>query len=163
GKIEKILDDLGREPGLVLLNAIYFKAAWEAPFAVQATQDRDFHLSPGTLIKVPAMFRTGHFKLLAEPGFRAIALPYAQNALSMTVVLPDDIGGLPPVANSLQGGASARLLARLDAQPTRRVALTLPRFKASMDADLASTFETLGLKLAFSGYADFSGMLGQQA
>jgi len=159
GKIEKILDTLGREPGLVLLNAIHFKAAWETPFAVQATQDRDFHLSRGTLIKVPAMSRTGHFKLLAEPGFRAIVLPYAQKSLSMTIALPDDIDGLPAVADSLQGGASTNLLARAGKQPLKRAALTLPRFKASTNEDLAGPFEALGLKLAFSRHADFSGML----
>src|SRR5262249_26304719 len=49
GKIDKILDTLGRDPALVLLNAIYLKAAWETPFAVEATKDRDFHLSQGAL------------------------------------------------------------------------------------------------------------------
>jgi serpin B len=163
GKIDKILDTLGREPALVLLNAIYFKAAWETPFAVQATKDQGFHVSHGALIKVPAMFRTGHFKLLAQPGFRALALPYAQEALSMTIVLPDDIGGLPAVAHSLRGGAISRLLTRVETEPIKRVALTLPRFKAGVDEDLGSAFEAIGLKLAFSRNADFSGMLGERA
>jgi serpin B len=163
GKIEKILDNLGREPGLVLLNAIYFRAAWKTPFAVQATQDQGFHLSHGALVKVPAMFRTGDFRLLAGPGFRALALPYAQEALSMTVVLPEDIGGLPAVAHSLLGDGITRLLGRVETQPLKRVALTLPRFKASVDEDLARPFEALGLKLAFSRNADFGGMLGEHA
>jgi serpin B len=163
GKIGKILDTLGREPALVLLNAIYFKAAWAAPFSVQATKDQGFHLSHGALIKVPTMLRTGHFKLLAQPGFRALALPYAQENLSMIIVLPDDIAGLPGVERSLQSGAIARLLASVITQPPRRVALTLPRFKASVDEDLAGTFHVLGLKLAFSREADFSGMLGERS
>jgi serpin B len=160
GKIDKILDTLGREPGLVLLNAIYFNAAWKTPFPAQATTDRGFHLSDGSVINVPAMLRTGHFKVLAQSGFRALSLPYAQEALSMTILLPDDISGLPAVERALRGGAVSSLLAGVQAQPLKRVALTLPRFKASVEEDLASAFDALGLKLAFSRSADFSGMLG---
>ncbi|MGO9982578.1 MAG: serpin family protein [Rhodomicrobium sp.] len=163
GKIEKILDTIGKDAVLVLLNAVYFKAAWQAPFNKAATQPRSFHLPAGQSIEIPAMYRVGKYKLVARPGFRALSIPYAQDALSMTIVLPDSVSGLPAVESALRGEETASLLYSIQPEALSRIALTLPRFKASMDADLSAIFAGLGLKLAFSGDADFGGILGERA
>ena len=47
GKIGSILDQLGAMTMLVLLDAIYFKARWQATFDADATRDEAFHLADG--------------------------------------------------------------------------------------------------------------------
>ncbi len=163
GKIEKILDSLGQEPALVLLNAVYFKAAWATPFSKGATQDAFFNLTSASSVKTPTMYREDQFKLVTRPGYRAISLPYAGGALSMIAVLPDRVDGLHAVAGSLKGGEAAKLLSAFAPEPLKRVALTLPRFKSNSDIDLIEPFRKLGLKIALTDNADFGGILGARA
>jgi serpin B len=47
GKIGSILDQLDAMTVLVLLDAIYFKARWQATFDAEATRDEAFHLDKG--------------------------------------------------------------------------------------------------------------------
>jgi serpin B len=163
GKIAKILDTLGREPVMVLLNAVYFKAAWATPFSRSATQDSVFHLSSAKAIETPTMHREAHFAVLARPGFRAIELPYSERALSMVVVLPDSVDGLPQVAKSLGGDEAAKFLFDFKSRPSKKVVLALPRFKSSSALDLIPPFKRLGLNVALSDNADFAGITGRPA
>jgi serpin B len=49
---EGVLDE---ETLLVLVNALYLKAAWEDRFHETSTTDADFHLAEGTVVQVPTM------------------------------------------------------------------------------------------------------------
>jgi serpin B len=53
GKIDRILDQIDPDTPTVVLNAVYFKAAWAAPFMARATRDDDFKLTPTSTVKVP--------------------------------------------------------------------------------------------------------------
>jgi serpin B len=161
GKIDKILETLGRDPVLVLLNAVYFNAAWSVAFAKNATRDAIFHVSPTAQMKTPTMHQEIRFPVLKGPGYRAIALPYANPALAMIVVLPDQLDGLTAVSGRLSADALSKLLATIVDQPVKPVALALPRFKAGLEIDLIPPFKAAGLNLALSDDADFSGMTGK--
>ena len=160
GKIDKLLETLGRDPVLVLLNAVYFKAAWSAPFAKHATRQEVFHLSSTAQIKTPTMHHEARFAVLQQPDYRAILLPYANPALAMIVVLPAAFDGLAQISSSLSADALDTLVAKFLEQPVNRVTLALPRFKAGLETDLIPPFKAAGLRLALSDSADFSGMTG---
>jgi len=159
GKIDKILDQIDPSEPAVILNAVYFKAAWQAPFMARATRDDDFKLTPSTTVKVPTMHRLGYFATIARPGFRAIRLPYSVGALAMVIVLPDAVGGADRLARDLDARALAALLAGLT--QTQDVDLALPRFKTSFKAEVGKLFRQAGMRRAFDTRADFSGMTGQ--
>jgi serpin B len=161
GKIDKIVDTLGRDPVLVLLNAVYFKAAWSTPFAKHATRDDVFHLSATARITTPTMHHEGRFAVLKRADYRAIQLAYSNPALAMIVVLPDQIDGLAKVAGDLSADALDNLVTTFSDQPVNRVAVALPRFKAALEADLIAPFRVAGLKLALSDSADFTGITGR--
>jgi leukocyte elastase inhibitor len=163
GKIAKILDRLDPNAAAVLLNAVYFKAHWAATFSKSATRDQPFSLSAGKNVPVPTMRQTGPYAVVARPGYRAIALPYDIDQLAMVVVLPDAVDGLADVSRRLDGEELAALFAALAAEPTRPVALELPRFKTSFGASLMRPFEALGMHLAFDrARADFSLMAARE-
>jgi serpin B len=75
GKIGSILDQLDAMTMLVLLDAIYFKARWQATFDADATRDEAFHLDNGEA-QVPTMHLRADFALATRPGYQAIRLPY---------------------------------------------------------------------------------------
>jgi serpin B len=157
GKIDKILDAIDPDMPAVILNAVYFKAAWGTPFIARATSDEDFRLTATSKVKVPMMHRQGSFQLATRGGYRAIRLPYSVEALSMVVVLPDAIGGADRLARDLDAPALAALFRDLTQWTT--VSLALPRFKTSFKANLGGLFQTAGMRRAFDlKLADFSGM-----
>jgi serine protease inhibitor len=62
GRIKRIADGLvGPLTRLFVDNAVYFKGKWRAPFEVERTRDRPFHLQQGHHIKVPMMQQEGTF------------------------------------------------------------------------------------------------------
>jgi serpin B len=145
---------------LVLVNAIYLKAAWAQPFRPQATQPAPF-ASPSGPREVPMMRQTGSFRL-GRMGNAAtlIELPYAGGALSMVIVLPDAADGLPAAE---QGLDAAVLEAALAEATPQRVDLRLPRFRIepATPVSLRTHLEALGMRRAWQGgQADFSGMTG---
>ncbi len=97
GKIDRILEQLSANSVCVILNAIYFKGAWETQFDTKSTHDAPFSLSANAQVKVPLMYRKDAYKLLDSETFQAISLPYKGKALSMVVLLPKSVDGLPAV------------------------------------------------------------------
>jgi serpin B len=157
GKIEKILDQIDPQAPAVILNAVYFKAAWQSPFIKNATTEDDFRLTSSAKVKVAMMHRMGHFRVLTRPGYRAIRLPYSVDALSMVIVVPDDVGGATKLARDLDAPRLAALFR--DMTEVKAVALALPRFKTSFKTNLGRPFMEAGMALAFNAnLADFSGM-----
>jgi serpin B len=162
GKITNLLgrDAVSAATRLVLANAVYLKAPWAFPFTASATRDAPFHPEPGTDLAVPMMHRTADLPYLRGDGHQAVLLPYKNSSLAMAVVLPD--GPLPALTQrsaSAQPPSAAPGLAPLLAGAERqRVALTLPKFRQRTSASLIPVLRQLGIRDAFTGAADFSGI-----
>ena len=157
-KIKDLLgpSDVTRQTDLILTNAIYFKGAWATPFPKPATKDEDFGDGRKT-IPVPTMHVIDQFGYLEDPaeGLQALNLPYVGNALSMVVLLPKKPDGLPALEAAITGEKLEGWLAKL---ASRRVDVSLPRFKLECGFELANALGSLGMKSAFGPEADFSGM-----
>ncbi len=162
GKIEKLIERLEPDFAAVLLNAIYFKAAWAVPYNKQATTEAAFNLSRARQVQVPTMRQRGRHALVTRDGYRAIRLPYGVRSLGMIVVLPNELEGLADASRRLDEQELAAMLTALRTAPNEMVALALPRFKTAFKVDLKGAFQQQGMALAFSReQADFSGMTGQ--
>lgn len=144
------LDALAR---LVLANAVYLKAAWEHPFPASGTSDAPFYPEPGRRRTAAMMRLTARLGYLAGDGYQAVVLPYQGGRLAMTVFLP--AGRLADLAERLTRGGIAALLAGVS--PTR-VRLGLPRFRQQARFELGPALQQLGVRAAFGGRADFSGI-----
>jgi serpin B len=144
---------------LVLTNAIYFKGTWLDPFDKSLSQDEDFHISATQTIKAPMMHRTGSYRYYDGGTFQALELPYQGNDLSMVVLLPKNIDGLVSLEHSFTSAAASDWLRHL--APAPKVILSFPRFTMTQQFELSSELRAMGMPLAFSGEADFSGMTGK--
>jgi serpin B len=146
---------------LVLTDAIYFKADWQAQFQKEATRDEEFHLSPTQIVKAPLMHRAGSYKYFNGGTFQILEMPYKTGELSMFVFLPKDMDGLPAFEQSLTASSARQWLSRL--QPVSRVIVTFPKFKVTEQLELGSTLGAMGMPSAFArNAADFSGMTGNR-
>jgi serpin B len=143
------------ETRLVIANAVYFKAAWLDPFALGATKDGAFH-APGGDVVAPLMRRSGGHAYAETPEVQVLELPYVHGDTSMFVVLPRAKDGLAAVEKALTPAALSGWLSALAHQP---VAVTLPRWKHTVSADLGAVMKGLGMTVAFDpAKADFTGI-----
>ncbi len=157
GKIENlippgVLDAMTR---LVLTNAIYFKGTWAEEFSKQATEEAPFHLSANKQTQVPMMRQTEKFPYTETDKLQVLELPYGGDDLSMIVLLPKQNDGLAEVENKL----TAQNLQEWTKNLRKRQAhVFLPKFTLTSEFRLADVLRAMGMTLAFSGQADFSGI-----
>ncbi len=162
GKIEQLLKPgrLRASTVLVLTNAIYFKGLWESQFLKQHTVSDTFRLSARESLRVDMMNQTGRFRCLDEGTFQALELPYRGRAISMVILLPKAVDGLAQLEAAC---SEPRLEAWLAKLASRRVRISLPRFRLTEELELKSALSALGMPLAFDGgAADFSGITGRR-
>ena len=147
---------LAPDTRLVLTNAIYFKGNWASQFKKDRTKDEPFFLSAGKKIDVPMMNQTGNFKYAANGAMRAVELPYAKEELAMVLIAPEKVDGLAEFEKTLDAKALATIITSMRKRDDVRVAI--PKFKMTCEFDLGSVLSAMGMGLAFSDKADFSGM-----
>ncbi len=160
GRIEDLIPQglINRLTRLVLTNAIYFNAAWQNPFQEDATRDGKFYLLGGEEITVPMMRQTDGFGYGEGHGYQAVELPYDGRELSMLILLPQP-GDFEAFQRSLNAQRVEEIIEILE---NRQVRLTMPKFEFESEFSLRETLAALGMPVAFSGGADFSGMTGNR-
>ncbi|MBN1911038.1 MAG: serpin family protein [Pirellulales bacterium] len=153
-----MLDRLTR---LVLTNAVYFKGQWQSPFDKKRTLMARFR--PGTdestvdpSVRVPMMHKVDDFAYADLPELQILELPYAGEQVSMIVLLPKKVDGLPDLEKSLDVKTVQKWFRQLRRQ---KVVVYLPRFSTTGQFELSKTLSALGMPRAFDpDEADFSGM-----
>jgi serpin B len=145
---------------LVLTNAIYFKGDWQTQFDKAQTKNEDFHLSQAQTATAPLMHREGSFSYFDGGSFQILEIPYRSKELSMIVFLPKDPGGLSGLEQSLTASNTQQWLRQL--APVSKVIVTMPKFKMTQQFELAATLGAMGMPLAFTSGANFSGMTGHR-
>jgi serpin B len=161
GKIPTILDRIGSDEVMFLVNAIYFKGSWRAKFDPALTVDAPFHGIAGDQ-PMKLMRREGTIRYLQTPAFAAVDLAYGNSAYSMSVVLPTVGQSVDAVLASMQADSWSAWAAQFhDAE----VDLQLPRLALTWERMLIPDLQALGMRAAFQdGGADFSRLspLGSQ-
>ena len=153
-KIPAILETIDPAEVMFLINAIYFKSAWQSKFDKSQTVDAPFFAYDGTQPTVPLMNQTASLKTASAPSFTAVDLPYGNSAFTMTVVLPNAGVDVNTVAASLND-ETWRALDQSFAE--RKTMLSLPRFKLTWSEVLNEELRALGMGVAFD-LADFTPM-----
>ena len=148
-----VINELTR---LVLTNAIYFNAAWLYPFDKDSTEDGPFHLLDGNAVTAPMMKKTETFGYTEGDGYQVVELPYDGNELSMVILLPQT-GQFQAFEGTLDVQRVNIILASLE---RRSIVLTMPVFEFESQFSLKETLAAMGMPIAFSMGADFSGMTG---
>ena len=124
---------------LALVNALYLRAEWATPFAVDATADEPFTFPDGSAANVPMMHGGSTYGLVYQgDDFVSVGLPYAYDELTFTLIVPKD-GRYDAVEEAL-GQAT---LDTIDASATTTLyTVAMPRFTAESTTDLRTAIET---------------------
>ena len=163
GKIASILTEDDRDFVAALVNAVYFKAAWENEFPAQNTKKGDFTNADGTKAQVEFMRQTDYFSYYATPGIEAVSLPFRKYAVddetgdgweyfrdadfSMYFIKAD---------NTLDMQHFLDYAAFEDAQ----VRLSIPKFRVEYGTGLNDALRALGVQTAFDrARADLTAMV----
>ncbi|NDJ75935.1 MAG: serpin family protein [Chloroflexi bacterium] len=141
---------------LVLTNAIYFQAAWFFPFDESDTSDDTFSRLDGSPVTVPFMRQTELLGYLAGDGYQVVVLPYANHQARMVIIVPD-VGTFEAFESALD---PALLESIRTGVIVHNVTLAMPRWAYTSDFDLVEALIELGMGVACSPGADFSGMTG---
>jgi serpin B len=155
GKIPTIVDKIDQDMRMYLINAIYFKGAWSKPFKKDRTQNMEFH-SPSGSVQTPFMQNEGVYSVFENVDFKAVEIPYGDTTYSMYAFLPANEISPKTLLNKLsENGKWDEYQREFNSRQTR---LSLPKFKFSYENSLIDELEQLGMGLAFSNQADFSGI-----
>jgi serine protease inhibitor len=136
-----------------LLNALYFAAAWGAPFDPNNTSDLPFTTADGVEIDAPAMHNELKMKYAEGQGWRGVDLPYADGFV-MRLVLPD--AGSGPAATAFDVGKLTEIAEAFDTAQAETVQIQLPRWDHKCSFDLRTVLGSLGLQKTLSTAEDFN-------
>lgn len=162
-KIPTILTEDNREFVTALVNAVYFKAAWENEFNEERTDKADFTNADGTTGTVDMMHQTDGFGYYATPGIEALEMPYKNYAVdnevgdnweyfrdadfSMYLIKADDT---MDVQNFLDNAEFTY----------GDVNVSVPKFKVEYSAALDEALQALGVRTVYDPEnADLTAML----
>ncbi|HEY7624127.1 MAG TPA: serpin family protein [Candidatus Limnocylindria bacterium] len=145
---------LASDTRLVLTNAIYLKATWLLKFndAVAGA----FHRADGSVVQAQLMSESEKLGYAKGAGYQAVRLAYA-GGLSMVVIVPE-AGTFGAFSQSLDGPTLRRVMSGLN---TTQVNLAMPKFSFRSKAQLKDALSEMGMPIAFTDRADFSGITKQ--
>lgn len=172
-------NDIDRDTRLVLVNAIYFKELWLNKFDAHATHKQDFYVDDAKVVKADMMGMTERLPYYEDENVMAVRLEYKQpgqsgddgrydrslNRLaSMIAIMPKNSN--PQKLDEFIAGLTAekfgKISQKLQTPPCNEIVLRFPKFKLDSRYELKKLFEQLGVKMAFTGDADFSKMTGEK-
>ncbi|PON81517.1 Serpin family [Trema orientale] len=168
GLIKDLLSpDVTLGPPLCLVNALYFKGAWEHAFDASATRDRDFHLLNGETTKVPFMISQDVYRSFASfDDYKVLKLPYQRGhqctdkQFSMYFFLPHRRDGLQDMMEKFNSDTTMLQPNRFHLREVKLSHLRIPKLKFSYYVDAKELLQDRGLTLPFDPFgADFTDMV----
>ncbi|NWW48356.1 AACT protein, partial [Pedionomus torquatus] len=159
GKIPELINYLDPSTVLVLINYIYFKAAWENSFDPLNTYEDDFFVNTNTSVIVNMMQREGNYDSYYDQDLscEVVELPHKGTTRAL-FILPDD-GKMKQVEDALSKETVCKWDNKLE---TRRLDLQLPKISISGSYDVKNLFNEMGITEVFSSNADLSGISGSR-
>jgi len=156
GKIRDMLD-CPIEPDVIMyiINAIYFKGVWKYQFDSTKTMEMPFYLADGSRSDCDMMKQRNEYLYQANADFQALEIPYADGRFGMSVFLP------------AHGKSVDKFIAGLTYENWNKwqsdfakdsITLWLPKFRVNYNILLNDALIALGMRNAFGGNADFSGI-----
>jgi serpin B len=155
--------------GWVLTNALYLDAAWQHRFDPAKTAPGPFRTGNGTVVTVRYMHGGGYGYDGTASGWRATSLRYIGGRLAMLAVLPPaSKPGRPGPARGCQVPGVTQLRTIMHglaapgvAAPGEGHQIALPTIRLASSEPLKGVLTGLGMGIAFSRRADFTGISPQ--
>jgi len=147
------------EIGWVLTDALYLHASWATPFPADQTEPGPFTTAAGQQVSAQFM-NGGPYNTVTAGGWTAVRLPYRGGKLAMIALLPPaGATACAMPATAAIGRVTAALAAGSPGVLARSIAL--PRVNLGVDVSMRNLLTELGMGVAFTSSADFTGLSPQ--
>ena len=156
-KIDKIVDQINPESFMFLINAIYFKGCWTNPFNVKNTGKQTFYSESGREVQVDMMNKKMDLNVYANETFTSVELSYGKGNWRMFLFLPETGKTVADVEKSFTPDNWNNWLTRYDS--VFNVQFSMPKFTFSYEESLKDVLSAMGMQVAFTEMADFTGIL----
>lgn len=138
--IPSILNDPLSHPGLVALNALYFKDKWKNPFDPTETKVEKFHQVGASSVDASMMYSPdGRFLFRQNPRFIAADLPYASDDFKLVVLTTKGSPARPREFAGVWDWLGGHQFTDHDGM------IALPRITMSGDLELLPSLDAMGL------------------
>lgn len=155
-KIDKILDNISGDHVMFLLNAIYFNGIWKNEFNTDDTRDLPFYLENGSTVNVPTMQKTDTVPYFSNSLYSAVKLGYGSGNYNMFVFLPHKDNSVQDIVDQLNSNTWGEWMSNFN--DSTNVDIKLPKLKYEYEVRLNGTLADMGMGIAFSNNADFTGI-----
>jgi serpin B len=157
GKIDEIIQHIDPATMMILINAIYFNCVWEVEFNPEDTHKASFFEEDGSIFgQVDMMTLESTFNVSATEDFTAVELPYKNEKFSMFLFLPAEGSTVDGLVSALDNETWKNWLEGFSER--EEFTVTMPKFKFEFERSLADDLKGMGLEIAFTDQADFSGI-----
>ncbi len=140
---------------MFLINAIYFYGDWTYQFDEDSTYDAMFILPDGSQSPCRMMTQENNFKYIENNDFQAVDLPYGNGLFSMTIFLPRPQVGIDALIDNLN---QENWISWINSFNEQQGIVHLPKFRFEWEDSLNNVLKALGMEIAFTGFADFTGI-----
>lgn len=154
-KITKIIEEIPAEAVLYLINAIYFNGTWTKEFNKENTHQWNFKTSEGNTT-VDMMMRRDSVDYFSNETFSSVKLPYGKENFNMMVLLPQPGKSVDDILQQLTPSNWEKWQNAFSF--TNSIEILLPKFKIEYEEVLNNYLYDMGMQLAFTPMADFSGI-----
>ena len=155
GKISSIVNSIPAADIMYLINAIYFKSSWKEKFDASKTTMLPFYLTDNSQVQTNFMDGKIDFNRYDDNTADVFELPYSNSKYSLVIVMP---AAGTTVQQLVKGIDSAKWQTWMKSLYPANTELKLPKFKFSYSVSLNNTLKALGMGIAFSDGADFTGI-----
>lgn len=153
GRIPEILDSMDSRAAMYLISALTFDASWETPYTEDQVSEGLFRGAAGE--EKVQMMKSREDWYLEDSGASGFLRDYEGGRYCYLALLPREG---TPVGEYLKSLTGERLLEILGKAQQVPVKATMPRYRAETALELSEILGNMGMELAFSGDADFSGI-----
>lgn len=144
---------------LVLVNALYFKGAWQNKFDKEKNTTENFQVGKNEFIKATFMNRSINSWYYEDKDAQIVDIPYSDENISLMIIMPKSYKKAKKFEKKLN---YEYYINYIQNKERKQIDLSLPKFSIESDYDLNKTLHEMGIKDAFSNKADFSGITDQE-
>ena len=156
--IKKIIDEIGDDTVMYLINALIFEAEWASKYDETEVNDAVFHGLGGD--QTVSMMYSDEFGYINDGSAEGFIKNYAGGKYSFAALLPNAGTDIYDYIGSLTG---EKLIAALNGRQDESVSAGLPKFSYDYEIMLNDALKAMGMPLAFDPYgADFKKMSDSQ-
>lgn len=143
-KIQNVLESIPPDAIMYLINAIYFNADWKYSFDPEYSFEGAFSTLDDDFTMVDYMFQKNDYLFTQNDQFKAIEIPYGNDAFSMTVVMPNEnINGF------IADFSEAAFIDLVEEMEEVEVPLRMPKFELDYKITMNQILKDMGMPAVF--------------